>query len=51
MAAQLNAAGEEQGPAIVVPDTSTQRREDVPHRTEHANKALRTESVTAGATP
>ena len=51
MAAQLSAAGEEQGPATVVPDTSAQRREDVPRRIEHANKALQTESVTPGATP
>jgi hypothetical protein len=51
MAAQLNAAGEEQGPATIVPDTSTQRREDVPHRIEHANKALQTDSATTGATP
>jgi len=49
MAAQLNATGEERGPAIIVPDTSTQRGEDVPHRAE--NKMLRTESVPAGATP
>lgn len=44
MAAQLSATGEEQSPAIVVPDTSAQRREDVPQRIEHANEA-------AGPTP
>ena len=51
MAAQLNAAGEEQGPAIIAPDTSTQRKEDLPHQIEPANKALRTDSATTGTTP
>jgi len=50
MAAQLNTAGEEQGPAIVVPDTSTQRRDDEHHLIEHSDEA-RSENVTARVIP
>jgi hypothetical protein len=41
MAAQLNTAGEEQGPAIPVQDTDTQHRDQV----------LRSENVAAGTMP
>jgi len=50
MAAQLNTAGEEQGPAIAAPDTSTQHRDNEHHRIEHSDEA-RSESVTARGMP
>ena len=50
MAAQLNTAGEEQGPAIAAPDARTQHRDDEHHQIEHSDEA-RSENVTARGMP
>ena len=50
MAAQLNTVGEDQGPAIAVQDTDTQRRDEVHHQIGAADQVLRNENVASGTT-